>query len=326
MIGGAEQGHDDAGLRADADGGDEHLAAALHDVRAGEEHGPVDVLLDEVRLAGETRLVDLEIVGLEDEAVGGYGVAVEDLANVADEDLLDGQQVDLAVAQHADLLVRVDLGLEAAELTLLAPVVERRDHDDDDDGDEDGDALDPLDVRLLHLYVLLVGLLRVVEERESERDDRADVEYDERGVLQRLPHQVEERLGRLGRYLVLAELGGAVGQVLLVGRRQAARHVRAQLGAQALDVAVLVEIGLLLVVLEAHLHEVGEILEIQVELALVRHFCKLYVCLCVCVVKTNCVFVVVVVVSERNDKTTRTRSEIRWAACVYTRSVWMLVE
>merc|ERR1719188_2145261 len=53
LLHGAEQGEDDAGLRVDADGRDEDLAAALHDVRAGEHHRvAVGALLDVVGLAG----------------------------------------------------------------------------------------------------------------------------------------------------------------------------------------------------------------------------------------------------------------------------------
>ena len=53
LLDGAEQGEDDACLRVDADGRDDDLAAALHDVRAGEHHGvAVGALLHLVRLAG----------------------------------------------------------------------------------------------------------------------------------------------------------------------------------------------------------------------------------------------------------------------------------
>jgi len=37
-----------------------------------------------------------------------------------------------------------DLGLEATELPLFTPVVERRDEDDNEDGDQDGNTFDPL--------------------------------------------------------------------------------------------------------------------------------------------------------------------------------------
>lgn len=53
LLDGAEQGEDDAGLRVDADGRDDDLAAALHDVRAGEHHGvELGALRHVVRLAG----------------------------------------------------------------------------------------------------------------------------------------------------------------------------------------------------------------------------------------------------------------------------------
>jgi len=53
------------------------------------------------------------------------------------------------------------------------------------------------------LVVLVVGLERY--EAEHERDDGGDDEDDERDVLQRLPGQLQERLGRLGRDVVGAE-------------------------------------------------------------------------------------------------------------------------
>jgi hypothetical protein len=82
LLNGAKQGEDDAGLRVDADGGHDHLPAALHDMRAGEYHGvAVDALFDLVGLAGEGRLVNFEIVALEDDAVGGQQIAVLNLWN-----------------------------------------------------------------------------------------------------------------------------------------------------------------------------------------------------------------------------------------------------
>jgi hypothetical protein len=54
----------------------------------------------------------------------------------------------------------------------------------------------------------------VEEEREEERDDRADDEDDEGGVLEGLPHEQVEGLGRLGRDLVAAELRAPLAQVL----------------------------------------------------------------------------------------------------------------
>lgn len=61
-LSGTEQCHDDTSLRVNTNGSDEHLSAALHDMGAGEEHGLIGALLDQIRLAGERRLVDLEIV------------------------------------------------------------------------------------------------------------------------------------------------------------------------------------------------------------------------------------------------------------------------
>ena len=51
-----------AHLRVDADGGDEDLAAPLHDVGAGEDHRVlVDTLVDLVGLAGQTAFINLKM-------------------------------------------------------------------------------------------------------------------------------------------------------------------------------------------------------------------------------------------------------------------------
>lgn len=57
----AQQREDDTRLRVDSDGCDQHLAAALHHVRATENHRiRVAALFHVVRLAGQRGLINLE--------------------------------------------------------------------------------------------------------------------------------------------------------------------------------------------------------------------------------------------------------------------------
>ena len=80
-----EKREDDSGLGVDSDGGDDHLSRAFHYVGAGQQHRTAlfDAFLDVIRFARERRLVDLEIVGLEQNAVGRDRVSVLHLTNVS---------------------------------------------------------------------------------------------------------------------------------------------------------------------------------------------------------------------------------------------------
>ena len=119
---------------------------------ARQEHW-VDIspFLDLVRLAGEGRLVDFEIVALDDNAIGRNEVAILDLNDVSDDELAD---LDLLCGPGADDiegLLTLDAILEAAELLLLGPVIEGSDQDDNNDGDQDGQTLNPAMLVLLLL-------------------------------------------------------------------------------------------------------------------------------------------------------------------------------
>ncbi|KAH9407452.1 hypothetical protein TYRP_012271 [Tyrophagus putrescentiae] len=63
-----------------------------------------------------------------------------------------------------------------------------------------------------NLQVLLF-ILRWLVEGQPQGDDGGHLEDDERHVLQRLPHQLQEGLGRLGRYHIGAKDGLPVLQV-----------------------------------------------------------------------------------------------------------------
>ena len=73
---------------------------------------------------------------------------VFDLADVADDDVFDEYLHDFAVAYDANLLFALDSRLEAAELALLAPVIERCDQHDQEHGGYDRRAFDPARLRL----------------------------------------------------------------------------------------------------------------------------------------------------------------------------------
>jgi hypothetical protein len=65
------------------------------------------------------------------------------LCNVADHDLSHGDLDDLAAADNGKLLLLFDAALQAAELLLFAPVVERCHQHHADDRQQDGGAFDP---------------------------------------------------------------------------------------------------------------------------------------------------------------------------------------
>ncbi len=115
-LGGAQQRHDYPRLRVYAHSGDQHFGTALHHLGAREQHRPRHTLLYLVRLASHARLVQLQVIGLDDQAVRRHQVTIEDLAHVSDKDLLHGQLLDAAVADRGHLLVGVDARLQAPVL------------------------------------------------------------------------------------------------------------------------------------------------------------------------------------------------------------------
>jgi len=65
------------------------------------------------------------------------------LADVTDDDVADRNLDNFAAAHCRKPVLVLDLVLQTAELSLLAPVVERRHQHDDTDGGEYGNAFDP---------------------------------------------------------------------------------------------------------------------------------------------------------------------------------------
>lgn len=104
--------------------------------------------------------------------VAGAFLTIFDLCNVADYDLGHGDLDDLAATDHGKLLLLLDAALEAPELLLLAPVVERRHQHHADDGQEDGGSFDPARLRLvlvLHAARRLATVCRWGGERINVR-------------------------------------------------------------------------------------------------------------------------------------------------------------
>ena len=77
------------------------------------------------------------------EQVCGARETVFDVADVADEQVTDGDLLDLTGTQRRELVLVLDLALQAAELPLLAPVVERRHQYHHQHGHQDRHALNP---------------------------------------------------------------------------------------------------------------------------------------------------------------------------------------
>lgn len=73
----------------------------------------------------------------------GHALTVFHLCNVPNHDLCHGDLDDLSPSHHGELLLLLDAALEAAELLLLAPVVEGSDKDNTDDRQEDGSTFNP---------------------------------------------------------------------------------------------------------------------------------------------------------------------------------------
>jgi hypothetical protein len=60
--GGAQQGEDDTSLRVDADSGDQHFTAALHDVCAGQDHRiECFAFFHMIRFASQRGLINLQL-------------------------------------------------------------------------------------------------------------------------------------------------------------------------------------------------------------------------------------------------------------------------
>lgn len=65
------------------------------------------------------------------------------MANVSNDYVADWNLNNFGATQSSKLVLMLNLTLQAAELTLLAPIVERRHQHDDDDSDKDSDTFDP---------------------------------------------------------------------------------------------------------------------------------------------------------------------------------------
>jgi hypothetical protein len=170
------------------------------------------------------RLVDAQVGGAQQEAVGGQLVARVDEDEVAHG---DGARLDhhLAAAAHDARLDHVGALLaQLAELQLLVVVVGRRHRGDDEDGDEDGNAVDPARGRA------------VLNHADDERDDGGDEEDDQDDVLEAVEENRPPALVRRLGQLVLAKLRAPRGQVL-ARARDAQRCRRLELGQHALDAA-----------------------------------------------------------------------------------------
>ena len=143
----SEAGRDRPELGLGAGARDECAGGAAHDVRALEDGvgaggewcvgGDVaEFLLDRVALAGQRRLVDEEVVGVQQAGVGGDGVAGDQDEHVAGDELV-GRDLDLGdVAQRGG--ARLDdgeQGRDGVARAVLLPESEQRAAEDDGEHD-----------------------------------------------------------------------------------------------------------------------------------------------------------------------------------------------
>lgn len=143
-------------------------------MRARQEHGVAfRAFFDLVRLTGEGRLVDFEIVALQNNAVCWQEVTIFNLIinifmkpyrlwkwnatqalfsifkgisylnDVADYQLADLNLLCSSLANHIERLFALNSILQSSKLLLLRPIIEGRDENNNDDGNENGTALDP---------------------------------------------------------------------------------------------------------------------------------------------------------------------------------------
>lgn len=73
------------------------------------------------------------------------------LCNVTDYDLSHWDLNNLSSTDNGEFLLLLNAALEAPELLLFTPVVERRHQHHADDGEENGGALDPACLRLVFI-------------------------------------------------------------------------------------------------------------------------------------------------------------------------------
>lgn len=171
-------------------------------------------------LAGHRGLVGPQLAALEEDAVGGDLVSRAELYDVAHQNLAGGHRVDLAVADNLDGVVVLD-AVELTELLLLDVVDVRLQEDDDEDDENDGDALE--------VAVFLAVLLET--RADAERDYRRDAQDLDREIIERVPAQLQEALGRRILELVDPERLLALSKILLgeLGSAQAQFRVRLEL-------------------------------------------------------------------------------------------------
>eukprot|EP01136_Pigoraptor_vietnamica_P010645 Opistho-1_new@48533 len=211
-----DERRDDAGLRVGADGDDEHATNALHDARAAEEERALAVLADEVRLARHRALVHLEVVAVDHDAVRSENVAHLEANDVAHHKVKRRHFSGTSIANYLDRDVLLD-GIQLAELLLLLVVVHGRDRYDNHDGDENRNTLDPVEV---------AGVLD--SHAQNKRDGAGNDEHNQRQVVERVPHQLEDRGGFLWGNVV-----GAVEVATHSQLRVIAAETRPHIGTEA---------------------------------------------------------------------------------------------
>jgi hypothetical protein len=96
------------------------------------------ILDDRQRLARETRLVDLEVVGGDQAAVRGHDLAGLELEDVARDELVGGQAIPAAGPEHADDRALASLERGDRELGLVALDAADRGVDGEHGGDQGG--------------------------------------------------------------------------------------------------------------------------------------------------------------------------------------------
>ncbi|KAJ9479954.1 hypothetical protein PHBOTO_003733 [Pseudozyma hubeiensis] len=217
----AEREHKLAVETGGADGDDDVLADTFEHLGAGNEEAVailgllvvaaslVDIgdafvvgdLANHVGFTSSARLVALDVVTTEEDAVAGNNLTRFELEDVTDDDVVDRHESGLSLAQDLDITLFL-LGVELLELAFLLIVVDGTDEIDDDDGNENGKTLDPVKVGDLAGGFDavddtgdLLGRERAGVDTQGERDDGSDTEQDENLVLKSEPHEQEKTVG-----------------------------------------------------------------------------------------------------------------------------------
>ena len=110
-----------------------HRQRSLVALRGRHDEGVLGSLLDLVRLARQLRLVHLDVVSREVDAIGGNRVSGRDLHNVAHNQIVNENLGLVTVANDSDI-TPVVLRIQHAELLVLLEVVDSRYVQTDKDG------------------------------------------------------------------------------------------------------------------------------------------------------------------------------------------------